>query len=342
MAPCGMRKTEHWHLLRRLRVFSSHHRQTPSLHLRLALPLTIGLHLVVLVRLGSGKWEAPEFVPSLLSSLASRPELQNRACFLHQPRPSADLKLSSLYCSLRFLKNAQPEDTREEQLCSSCPIKFEGSRCVRSTTSNSFKLLCNDSLPFNRYGYLTTHNSFAIQREEEGPKSNHTVNITELSRVTFSNQEHSITQQLKNGIRSLMLEDNKGDVWLCHSILGKCNLFTAFEPVINALKEVEVFLAGNPSEIVTIMEDHVELPNGLTKVIKASGLMKYWFPFTSMPQDGQNWPLVKDMLAKSHRLIVFTSQKHKQESAGIAYQWNFMVENQCEWHQTKTLPKSNL
>ncbi|XP_054782694.1 PI-PLC X domain-containing protein At5g67130-like [Prosopis cineraria] len=214
------------------------------------------------------------------------------------------------------------------QFCSSCPIKFEGSRCVRSTTSNPFNLL-NDSLPFNRYAYLTTHNSFAIQKE--GPKENQTLNTTELPRVTFSNQEDSITQQLHNGVRALMLDtyDYKGDVWLCHSFLGKCNPFTAFEPLINALKEVEVFLAGNPSEILTIiLEDHVELPCGLTKVFKASGLMKYWFPLASMPQDGQDWPLVKHMLAKNHRLIVFTSQKHKQESEGIAYQWNFMVENQ--------------
>ena len=96
---------------------------------------------------------------------------------------------------------------------------------------------------------------------------------------------------------------------------------------------MEAFLSANPSEIVTlILEDYVEAPNGLTKVFKDSGLRKYWFPLSSMPKDGQDWPLVKDMVAKNQRLLVFTSQKHKQESERIAYQWNFMVENQCEWH----------
>ena len=101
-------------------------------------------------------------------------------------------------------------------------------------------------------------------------------------------------------------------------------------PAIDTLKEVEAFLAANPSEIVTlILEDYVESPNGLTKVFNASGLIKYWFSVSNMPQNGQDWPLVKDMVANNQRLIVFTSKRQKQESEGIAYQWNFMVENMC-------------
>ncbi|KAK4263609.1 hypothetical protein QN277_028998 [Acacia crassicarpa] len=217
----------------------------------------------------------------------------------------------------------------EGLFCNSCLPKFQGSRCVRSTSSNPFKLL-NDSLPFNKYAYLTTHNSFAITRELA--ESNQTLNPEGLfTTITFSNQEDSITQQLHNGVRALMLDtyDYKGDIWLCHSFKGKCYPTTAFEPAIKALKEVETFLAKNPTEIVTIiLEDYVESQNGLTKLFTASGLMKYWFPLSRMPQDGQDWPLVKDIVAQNHRLIVFTSQRHKQQSEGIAYQWNFMVENQ--------------
>ena len=81
-------------------------------------------------------------------------------------------------------------------------------------------------------------------------------------------------------------------------------------PAIDTLKEVEVFLAANPSEIVTlILEDYVESPNGLTKVFNASGLMKYWFPVSNMPQNDQDWPLVEDMVANNQRLIVFTREK---------------------------------
>ncbi|CAO2817302.1 unnamed protein product [Amaranthus hypochondriacus] len=205
--------------------------------------------------------------------------------------------------------------------CFSCIVGFEGPRCVRTTATDQFKLL-NNSLPFNKYAFLTTHNAFAIEGESSRTKS---------PRITFSNQEDTITQQLQNGVRALMLDtyDFNGDVWLCHSFGGKCFDYTAFEPAIDTLREIEAFLGSNPKEIVTlILEDYVEAPKGLTKVFTKAGLMKYWFPISRMPKQGQDWPLVSDMVAKNQRLIVFTSKRSKQISEGIAYQWDYMVENQ--------------
>lgn len=96
------------------------------------------------------------------------------------------------------------------------------------------------------------------------------------------------------------------------------------------MKEIEAFLSANPEEIVTlILEDYVG-PNGLTKVFTDAGLMKYWFPVSSMPKNGEDWPLVSDMVANNQRLLVFTSIQSKEASEGIAYQWNYMVENQCK------------
>ncbi|XP_050270486.1 PI-PLC X domain-containing protein At5g67130-like isoform X2 [Quercus robur] len=172
--------------------------------------------------------------------------------------------------------------------CFSCPLEFSGRRCVRSTTTNQFKLL-NNTLPFNKYAFLTTHNAYAI----EGEPSH-----TGVPRITFTNQEDNITQQLN-------------------------------EPAIDTLKEIEAFLSANPTEIVTvILEDYVQAPKGLTKVFTDAGLIKYWFPLKNMPKNGQDWPLVSDMVANNQRLLVFTSIMSKEESEGIAYQWNYMVENQ--------------
>ncbi|KAL2335415.1 hypothetical protein Fmac_016628 [Flemingia macrophylla] len=205
--------------------------------------------------------------------------------------------------------------------CFSCPSGFSGSRCVRSSVTNQFKLI-NNSLPFNKYSFLTTHNAFAIDGEPSH---------TGVPRVTVTNQEDSVTQQLKNGIRGLMLDtyDFDGEVWLCHSFQGQCYDFTAFEPAIDTLKEIAAFLSANPTEIVTlILEDYVKTPKGLTKVFTDAGLMKFWFPATRMPKKGGDWPLVSDMVAKNQRLIVFTSVRSKEQTEGIAYQWNYMVENQ--------------
>ncbi|KAK9272805.1 hypothetical protein L1049_003183 [Liquidambar formosana] len=127
--------------------------------------------------------------------------------------------------------------------CFSCPQGFSGSRCVRSTITDQFKLL-NNSLPFNKYAFLTTHNAFAIDGEPSR---------TGVPRLTVTNQEDNISAAAKS--RGLMLDtyDFKGDVWLCHSFGGKCYDYTAFEPAIDTLKEIEAFLSANPSEIVTLI-----------------------------------------------------------------------------------------
>ncbi|KAL3526790.1 hypothetical protein ACH5RR_011446 [Cinchona calisaya] len=134
-----------------------------------------------------------------------------------------------------------------------------------------------------------------------------------------------------NGVGGLMLDmyDFNNDIWLCHSFGGKCYNVTAFQPAINVLKEIQVFLEENPSEIVTIfIEDYVSSPQGLTKVFNASGLSKYWFPVSQMPKSGQDWPTVDDMVQQNQRLVVFTSIASKEASEGIAYQWRYVVENQ--------------
>lgn len=98
------------------------------------------------------------------------------------------------------------------------------------------------------------------------------------------------------------------------------------------LKEIQVFLEANPSEIITIMiEDYVSSPKGLTKVFDAAGLRKYWFPVSQMPKNGENWPTVDDMVQQNQRLVVFTSKSAKEASEGIAYEWRYLVENQCEF-----------
>lgn len=205
--------------------------------------------------------------------------------------------------------------------CSSCPIA--GDVKTRCTRSKPFDVLSmNKALPFNRYAWLTTHNSYAIVGEPSH---------TGVPRATFYNQEDTVTSQLNNGVRALMLDmyDFRNDVWLCHSFGGQCYNFTAFEPALDTLKEIETFLSANPSEIVTIfIEDYVHAPHGLTNVFTAAGLMKYWFPLADMPKNGGDWPLVSDMIAKNQQLVVFTSISSKESTEGIAYQWNYVAENQ--------------
>ncbi|KAF8762571.1 hypothetical protein HU200_009348 [Digitaria exilis] len=234
-------------------------------------------------------------------------------------------------------------------------------------------------LPFNRYAWLTTHNSFARlgQRSQTG-----------VAIATPWNQQDTVTEQLnvsalflcsstpplpisflspamqssaptstpalpcpiccilvsdtgfcscfdlcaQNGVRGLMLDmyDFRNDIWLCHSFGGICQNFTAFQPAVNVLREVERFLSRNTAEVVTIfVEDYVESPMGLTRVLNASGLLPYMFPVWRMPKSGGDWPRLSDMVRDNHRLLVFTSKAAKEAAEGIAYEWRYVVENQC-------------
>lgn len=102
------------------------------------------------------------------------------------------------------------------------------------------------------------------------------------------------------------------------------------QPAVNVLREVGDFLQANPAAIVTIfIEDYVASPRGLTKVFDAAGLRKFWFPVSRMPKNGGDWPTVNDMIGRNQRLVVFSSKSGKEASEGIAFQWRYLVENQC-------------
>ncbi|XP_010519299.1 PREDICTED: PI-PLC X domain-containing protein At5g67130-like [Tarenaya hassleriana] len=192
-------------------------------------------------------------------------------------------------------------------------------RCIRMQPIDPFSKVRD--LPFNKYSWLTTHNSFA----RLGAKS-----ATGSVILAPTNQQDSVTSQLINGVRGFMLDmyDFRNDVWLCHSYGGNCYDFTAFQPAINILREFQVFLEQNTEEIVTIIiEDYVKSHNGLTRLFNEAGLRKFMFPVTRMPLNGEDWPTVDDMIRRNQRLVVFTSDSRKESTEGIAFQWKYMVEN---------------
>ncbi|KAK4778285.1 hypothetical protein SAY87_018472 [Trapa incisa] len=220
------------------------------------------------------------------------------------------------------------------ETCSSNSVCDAGLQCDTCASNGNTRPRCTriqpvnptskvKGLPFNKYSWLTTHNSYALS----GSKSQ-----TGSTIIAPTNQEDSVTNQLKqNGVRGLMLDmyDFQNDIWLCHSFEGTCYNYTSFQPAINVLKEIESFLSANPTEIVTIfIEDYVTSAKGLTNVFNSSGLSKYWFPVSRMPKNGGDWPTVDDMVQQNQRLVVFTSKSAKEASEGIAYQWSYVVENQ--------------
>ncbi|KAG0583962.1 hypothetical protein KC19_3G175400 [Ceratodon purpureus] len=207
--------------------------------------------------------------------------------------------------------------------CFACPAASElQPKCTRKTATATSTFPKNTSLPFNKYAWLTTHNSYAIF----GSTPQAGVPI-----ITFFNQEDSVTDQLNNGVRGLMLDmyDFRNDIWLCHSFQGTCYEFTAFRPANKTLAEIKTFLDANPNEVITIfIEDYVHAPNGISRLFTNAGLMKYWMPVAMMPSNGKPWPTLREMIQRNHRLLVFTQDSTKEATEGIAFQWRYTTENQ--------------
>lgn len=220
--------------------------------------------------------------------------------------------------------------------CQTCPANGNTRpRCSRILSSNPINKV--KGLPFNRYSWLTTHNSFALA----GARS-----ATGSIILAPMNQDDTIADQLKNGVRGFMLDmyDFQNDVWLCHSTGGKCFNFSSFIPAVNALRDMRSFLDANPSEIITIfIEDYVRAPAALTKVFQASGINRYMFPVGRLPKNGSDWPVVDDMILNNQRFIAFSSRSSKEAAEGIPFTWKYVVENQYgdEGMQLGSCPNRN-
>lgn len=216
---------------------------------------------------------------------------------------------------------SSPTDCAAGLYCGNCPSENKlRPVCIRGAANIPTSIV--GGLPFNKYSWLVTHNAFSNVNSPPLPG---------VQRITFYNQDDTVANQLRNGVRGLMLDmyDFNNDIWLCHSFGGKCYNFTAFEPASNTLRSVEEFLTQNPTEIVTIIiEDYVHTPKGLTTLFTNVGLDKYWYPISKMPRKGEDWPTVNEMVRQNHRLLVFTSDSSKEEAEGVAYQWRYMVENE--------------
>ncbi|XP_057967022.1 uncharacterized protein LOC131157109 [Malania oleifera] len=180
-------------------------------------------------------------------------------CLKRKAPSCKDISSSLLYLSFSFSFSLS---LQLGETCASDGDCDAGLRCETCDANGNTRARCTrirpleptskvNSLPFNQYSWLTTHNSYSLlgAKPAMGPVL-----------VSPRNQEDSVTNQLNNGVRGLMLDmyDFANDIWLCHSYGGVCYNYTTFQPTINVLKEIQGFLEANPSEIITIFLGEVE------------------------------------------------------------------------------------
>lgn len=122
----------------------------------------------------------------------------------------------------------------------------------------------------------------------------------------FANQVGSLSVQLSDGIRALMLDthyqENQPGTWLCH---GVCILGQQ-RPLVDGLTEIREFLDANPGEVVTLQfESYISEADTETAFVD-SGLASYTYAHNA----GVGWPTLGDMITSGQRLVVFTSDSN--------------------------------
>lgn len=174
-----------------------------------------------------------------------------------------------------------------------------------STACNGHDELCER--PFNEISYATTHN--AMSNREEG--------------WSLPNQNFSMTRQLADGIRGMMLDAyycqdpaicGEKDTFLCH---GEC--FIGSKPLAEGLGEITAFLEANTREVMTIFFENYIDAEDMRIAFEEADLLKY----VHTQILGDPWPTLGEMVDSGRRLVVFTG------SQGGAYDWYHATWSYC-------------
>lgn len=156
---------------------------------------------------------------------------------------------------------------------------------------------------FDQVAYPTTHN--AMSSEERGFAS--------------PNQRFSITRQLSDGVRGLMLDVHPwhDETWLCH---GTC--LAGSQRHVEGLCEIAQFLDAHPAEVVTLIYESYVPAVDVVRDLTAVGLDAD----AVTQRAGDPWPTLGAMVRSGRRLVVLTD---RAETAAPWYMdvWTHAQEN---------------
>ncbi|MFJ6941044.1 phosphatidylinositol-specific phospholipase C domain-containing protein [Streptomyces sp. NPDC101132] len=178
---------------------------------------------------------------------------------------------------------------------------------------------------FDQWSWVTTHNAYANTAVVPGPRA----------------QSRSISDQLRSGVRGLMLdtyditvntETQDSDVLLCHTE------FLCYSWFEKDLETIVDFLKANPTEVVTLFLENYASRETLTKkiadVLNAKGAGNMLFSPGAYNITGRNWPLLSRMVADNRRLVVFQDRWADDVPVGsgaLMYTWAHTVETRYSY-----------
>ncbi len=156
---------------------------------------------------------------------------------------------------------------------------------------------------FDQVAYATTHNAMASEERA----------------FASPNQRFSITRQLRDGVRGLMLDVHpwRDEAWLCH---GTC--LAGAQRHVEGLCEVAQFLDANPTDVVTLIYESYVPGAAVVADLRAVGLDEDAFTQGA----GDAWPTLGELVRGRRRLVVLTD---RDDDAAPWYMnvWRYAQEN---------------
>jgi outer membrane protein assembly factor BamB len=222
------------------------------------------------------------------------------------------------------------------------------SPCFFTPSLQRAPALADQARKYDERCFLTTHNSYACA----------------ANGWIYAQQTYSITHQLNDGVRALMLDAGvtkceiqhalgpdttrvcgpivsaPEKVYFIHEDLGRTSLallptgLDALRTFASGLREIRLWMKNNPSEVVTIiLESQVASATLMTQALSDGGVDDIIF-WADKPNQGPHgswnvatdgWPTLQWMIAANKRLVILS--QHRSGNDGLPNVWAYAVEN---------------
>lgn len=180
--------------------------------------------------------------------------------------------------------------------------------CEKTTTPlTSDELLL--SKRYNQVCCVMTHN--AMNNSEKG--------------FTFPNQTHSITNQLKNGVRGLMIDTYDGSNGVALTYHG--TPIVGQQKLVDVLQEIKDFLLENPKAVISIIFENNGSNIQLQKAIDSIGLDMFTFTYTG------TWPTLQTMTDSNQRLVLFAESDKLPKIPYLMHAWSTVFDTKYSYKE---------
>jgi len=176
--------------------------------------------------------------------------------------------------------------------------------CTKENSSNKTKsntFIENQFLDkkYDEVCFLTTHN--AMNNKVKG--------------FTIPNQTFSITQQLNDGVRCLMLDtyDGADGVALTYHTLPQLGS----QKLVDAMQEIKSFLTQHPKEVVTIIFQNDGSNTQLQQAIDSISLSTMTYTHTN----NTPFPTMQTMVDNNQRLVLFVENDKTPRASYLMHAW---------------------